>query len=181
MPGRVKTRLIPALGAEGAAALARQMLESTFAAAITADIGPVELCADPAPEDPAWAGLIPPGVETFPQGEGDLGARLSRASARTVSHGERVLLIGADCPALDAARLRAAAAALDEHDACILPAEDGGYVLLGLTRHDPGLFENIGWSGPDVARGTIARLAALGWRTWVGETLRDVDEPADLA
>ena len=157
------------------------MLEGTIVAALEAGIGPVELCADPSPDHPDWHGLMPAGLETSGQGEGDLGARLSRASARILAAGEKVLLIGTDCPSLEARQLREAATALETSDACILPAEDGGYVLLGLTRHDPSLFENISWSGPQVASNTIGRIAALGWSLWVGETLRDVDEPADLA
>ena len=157
------------------------MLEATLTVALEANVGPVELCGDPAPGHPAWQGLVPNGVETSDQGDGDLGARLARASARTLAYGEPVLLIGTDCPSLDSRRLRDAAASLETTDAFVLPAADGGYVLLGLSRFDPGLFENIGWSGPDVASETIARIAALGWKLGIGETLRDVDEPADLA
>jgi uncharacterized protein len=94
--------------------------------------------------------------------------------------GEAILLIGTDCPALDRHRLRAAAEALLSHDAIIHPTLDGGYALLGLRRFDPSLFAHIGWSGPDVAADTIARIETLGWTLHVGETLRDIDEPEDL-
>jgi glycosyltransferase A (GT-A) superfamily protein (DUF2064 family) len=94
---------------------------------------------------------------------------------------ERVLLIGSDCPELDADRLRTAAAHLETHDAVIHPARDGGYVLLGLTRFDPLLFSDIAWSTGSVAATTIARIRALGWSLHIGETLRDVDEPEDLS
>lgn len=181
VPGRVKTRLIPALGAEGAAALAARMLARTLAEADRAGLGTPELCADPDPADPAWAGRLPEGpLRLSSQGEGDLGQRMARAAARVLGQSERILLIGTDCPALDAPRLTAAARALDAHDAVIHPAEDGGYVLLGLACFDPSIFEGIAWSTPTVAAAAIARIEALGWRLHRAETLRDVDEPADL-
>jgi len=182
VPGRVKTRLIPALGAEGAAALAGDMLGWTVDAALAAAIGPVELCADPAPGDPAWAGRLPEGpVRLSSQGDGDLGERLARAASRTLRAGEKVLLVGTDCPDLTPDRLGEAAAMLAGHDAVLHPAIDGGYALLGLRRFDRSLFERIEWSSAAVAAQTLARLDALGWTVHVGETLRDVDEPADLA
>lgn len=180
MPGRVKTRLVPALGEEGAAALAARMLSDTAREALAANIGPVELCADPDPDDPAWDGHRPPGVVMTAQGPGDLGTRLAGAADRAILTGEPALLIGTDCPSLDAARLRAAAAALADRAAVIHPAEDGGYVLLGLARFHPSLFEGIGWGGAQVGAATIARIEALGWPWRRLETLRDVDEPADL-
>lgn len=175
VPGRVKTRLVPALGAEGAAALAAEMLERTIAEAL-ASVCDVELCGDP---DPAgwWHG---PAVTFSAQGEGDLGERLARAAKRALRRGP-VLLIGSDCPALDRQRLREAAVALASDDAVIHPAEDGGYALLGLRAFDASIFEGMEWSTPSVAAETRARIAALGWSLREGETLRDVDEPADLA
>lgn len=189
-PGRVKTRLIPALGAEGAAALAARMLACTLVAAFeaagaadTADpaLGVVELCASPAPGDPAWQGVVvPAGLRWSAQGEGDLGARMAGAARRVLAGGERVLLIGTDCPALDAACLRTAAEALDEVDAVIVPSFDGGYVLLGLRRFDPSLFEGIAWSTSTVAAATRVRLDALAWSYRVLPALQDIDVPADL-
>jgi len=129
VPGRVKTRLIPALGAAGAARLARRMLDHTLEQAVAAGIGPVELCASPSLTALDWAGFTPPsGVEHSDQGEGDLGVRMARAVLRRLDHDGRILLIGSDCPALSARRLREAAAALDCHDAVIHPA------LMAATR-----------------------------------------------
>lgn len=181
-PGRVKTRLIPALGAEGAARLAQAMLTRTLAAAIESGVGPVELCADPDPSDPLWAGVsLPSGIETSGQGEGDLGERMARGAARRLNAGEPVVLIGTDCVEMSAALLTAAARRLADCDALIHPTQDGGYALLGLQRFAPTLFEQIAWSTDTVARATIERIHALGWRLAVGRTLHDVDEGADLA
>ena len=178
--GAVKTRLIPALGAAGAARLAERMLADTVAAAIAAGQVEPEVCAAPPPQAPEWAPFRPNGVRMTDQGAGDLGQRLAHAAARVIGAGEGVLLIGTDCPDLDAARLREAAARLRTHDAVIHPALDGGYVLLGLARFEPSLFAGIAWSTGSVAADTIARVRALGWTLHVGETLRDIDEPADL-
>ena len=181
VPGQAKTRLIPALGAVGAARLAHRLLARTVVEAAAAGLAIPELCATPHPFDEEWKPFLPSApIRYTNQGEGDLGERLARAARRVSLTGENVLLIGTDCPALDRQRLRAAAAALANHDAAIHPAEDGGYALLGLSRFDPSLFAGIGWSGPDVAADTIARIRARDWSLWTGDTLRDVDEPTDL-
>ena len=181
LPGQVKTRLIPALGAAGAARLARQMLDHTLQQAQMAGIGPVELCASPTITTSDWAGYpLPHGVETSDQGEGDLGARMARACQQALTRNQRVLLIGTDCPGLSARRLRAAAAALDSYAAVIHPALDGGYPLLGLRTFHPSLFTDMPWSTSAVAELTLARMQALEWSVWVGDTLADIDEPADL-
>jgi uncharacterized protein len=176
VPGRVKTRLISALGEVGAATLASDMLAATVDEALASGLA-AELCGDPDPED--W--YRGPPLQLSAQGPGELGERLSRATRRVLGGGEAILLIGADCPGLDARRLRAAANALPDHDAVIHPTEDGGYALLGLSRFDGSLFEDMAWSTASVATETIRRIAALGWRLDLRETLRDVDEPADLA
>ena len=104
-------------------------------------------------------------------------------AARAIKAGEScvgVLLIGTDCPALDAACLRRAANALSETDAVILPTADGGYALLGLRRFDASVFADIAWSTPTVAATTLARLDALGWSCTRLPLVHDIDEPADL-
>lgn len=177
--GQVKTRLAPLLGLEGAAALARQMLEQTCLEAQAVPDAKVELCTSPEPADPSWSGLLPTGLAAMPQGEGDLGARLDRAARRVIGGGDWAVLIGTDCPSLDSERLRGVCRTLEARDAFIHPARDGGYALLAFKHYSPLLFSEIAWSGPDVAAETIARLRKLGWRYSVGEVLRDIDEPAD--
>ena len=179
--GQVKTRLIPSLGAQGAADLARRMLVRTLAQAVAAAAGPVELCVTAGPADPIWQSLdVPAGITWSDQGEGDLGMRMARAAQRTAATGEAVLLIGTDCPALDAGQLRMAAAALQHCDATLIPTADGGYVLLGLNRFHPTLFDGIEWSTGSVAQETRRRLAALHWSVREAPPLHDIDEPADL-
>lgn len=180
-PGAVKTRLIPALGSAGAARLAERMLIRTLDEALAADLGAVELCADPPFNDSAWHGVhLPLGVRTSAQGAGDLGDRMARAAQRALDQNQSVLLIGTDCPQLNAQSLRDAALLLETHHAIMHPATDGGYTLLGLAAFDPALFSAIPWSTHQVAALTRERLAALGWRMAVGRMLADIDEPADL-
>ncbi|UUZ67534.1 TIGR04282 family arsenosugar biosynthesis glycosyltransferase [Polaromonas sp. P2-4] len=181
-PGAVKTRLIPALGADGAATLARAMLDHTLQQALAAGLEAVELCMSPAPDDPAWRGVaLHETVECTAQGNGDLGERMGRAMQRAhTSHQGPVLLIGTDCPALTSEHLHEAARQLTQHDAVLLPVADGGYVLIGLKAPCPAIFTHMPWSTSTVAAETLRRLAALGLRVWQGPMLHDIDEPADL-
>ena len=180
-PGVAKTRLIPALGAQGAADLALRMLQHTLQQALAANAGPVELCTSPGPGDVAWVGVeLPDALLWTDQGEGDLGQRMDRAVERVTAQGQPVLLMGTDCPALSAPCIAEAAQALATHDSVLVPVADGGYVLVGLHAPCPDIFADMAWSTPGVAAVTLQRLAALGRRVWVGPTLHDIDEPADL-
>jgi rSAM/selenodomain-associated transferase 1 len=181
LAGHAKTRLAPVLGAEGAAQLARRMLLHTVQEALAAAVGPVELCVTPSPSDAAWGvWLEVEGVEWAAQVAGDLGARMADAARRALVSGEPVLLIGTDCPSLDAVLLRRAAESLQDHDAVLYPTHDGGYALLGLRRFDARLFEQMPWSTGEVTERTVERVRDLGWSLAVGDTLHDIDEPADL-
>lgn len=181
LPGFAKTRLIAALGRQGAADLARALLEHALFEAIRARVGAVELCVTPSAADSFWQLLpLPQSVYLTDQGEGDLGARMARAAERVIAAGESVLLIGTDCPQLDAEQLQQAAYALQYAEATLAPAFDGGYVLLGLTRFDLSVFSGIAWSTNRVLAATLDRLERLQWRVKTLPTLHDIDEPSDL-
>lgn len=181
VPGLAKTRLAPALGEAGAAALAERMLRHALAQAVAADVGPVELCAAPDASHPALqAAAAAQGVRLTEQGTGDLGLRMHRAFARSLMHHGRVLLIGTDAPSLDAAVLRQAASALQDHDAVFVPALDGGYALVGQRRADPRWFSDMRWSHDRVMEDTRERLRAAGVRWAELPAVADIDEPADL-
>lgn len=183
LPGLVKTRLIPALGAAGAADLARKMLEHAVAEALAAGIGEVELCVTPDYTAEAWQSFrnLSWPVDWQSQAEGCLGERLARAGQRNLASGCPVLLIGTDCPMLGAGQLREAAQKLQDCDAVIMPSTDGGYVLLGLNRFDPHLFRDIAWSTDTVASETLDRIGKLGWSVAQLPALTDIDVPEDLA
>jgi rSAM/selenodomain-associated transferase 1 len=181
LPGLAKTRLSPVLGLEGAACLAKKLLNHSITEALAADLGPVELCVTPALEHPVWSELtIPSSVCWSTQGDGDLGERLERVSQRVINNGETLLLMGTDCPGLTRTVLRAAAEALSSYDACLAPVSDGGYALLGLCQHQPSLFQDIPWSTTWVAELTQQRILAEGWTLKQMALLHDIDLPRDL-
>lgn len=180
--GFSKTRLIPALGPEGAAGVAARLLEHAVTEALRSELEEVELCVAPAPEATVWKPFQERdwAVCWTAQGEGDLGERLARAARRRLSHGSQVLFAGTDCPFLTAGVYQAAARELSSRDAVLIPATDGGYVLLGLRRFSPTIFQQIPWSSNRVAEQTRRRLKELGWSFSELEPLPDVDEPKDL-
>ncbi|MEQ1813071.1 MAG: TIGR04282 family arsenosugar biosynthesis glycosyltransferase [Candidatus Nitrotoga sp.] len=181
LAGFAKTRLIPVLGAEGAAALAQQMLLHTVQAALDSGVGTVELCVTPAIEEAAWHDIaLPQGLVISAQGSGDLGARMARAAQCAIAGGERVVLIGTDCVEMSGELLRTAAQALHNNDAVIHCTLDGGYALLGLRQFSDFLFRDIPWSSDVVASMTLNKLGQLHWSVQVGAILHDVDEPQDL-
>jgi len=181
LPGYAKTRLIPELGREGAARLATRLLRHTVEEALAADIGTVELCVAPNIDHPIWPTLALPGpLQWSDQGDGDLGKRMSRLAQRVIDSGEAVLVIGTDCPALTSQMLKNAAKAFNSAPVTLVPATDGGYVLIGLTQCDPTLFTDIPWSTGAVAELTRQRAASLGWPITEHQPLHDIDEPEDL-
>jgi rSAM/selenodomain-associated transferase 1 len=180
--GAVKTRLIPALGAEGAAALHRKLVRHALQTAVASALGPVELCCAPGPDHPFFTRC----QEDFAlgltaQAPGDLGSRMAAAFDRVMPSGPTILT-GSDCPSLTVEDLRAAARALAQgRDAVLAPTEDGGYALIGLNRPRPELFADIEWSTERVMTRTRERLAALRLHWLELPTRWDVDRPEDLA
>ncbi len=180
-PGLAKTRLVPALGAAGAALLAQHLLKQATAAATAARLGPVELCTTPSTEHPTFQHLAQwYGLGLADQGEGDLGARMHRALQRQLQQHAHVLLMGTDAPALNANVLREAAALLNTHDAVFVPALDGGYALVGLCRPQPQLFTDMVWSTSSVMAQTRQRARDAGLQWAETAPVADIDVPADL-
>jgi rSAM/selenodomain-associated transferase 1 len=176
--GSVKTRLIPALGAEGAAALHARLIERTVETANAAAIGTVTLWVT-APHTCFTALASRFHISLATQPEGDLGARMLAAGRAAAGP---AIIIGTDCPALRPSHLREAAGALrDGTDVVVIPAEDGGYVLIGSRQAQPRLFDHMTWSTDQVMAQTRQRLtrAGLTWREL--PPLWDVDRPEDLA
>jgi uncharacterized protein len=177
--GFAKTRLIPVLGARGAAVLQERLVERAVETACAAAIGPVTLWATPDESHPVFQSIgARLGITLARQADGDLGARMLAAitAANTC-----VLLIGSDCPALTLDHLRAAADVLRHRaPAVVIPAEDGGYALIGLRTSEPALFSDMPWSTPLVMNETRRRLRTLGLMWHEPVTLWDVDLPQDL-
>lgn len=179
LPGRVKTRLIPALGAEAAARLHARLLRRTLAVAAAAtDPGRITLWTALAHDHPLFGELAERhGLRLAAQPSGDLGRRMHRALAAEPGPG---LVIGSDCPVLVPALLLDCWAALASAEAVCLPAEDGGYALIGARRGDPRLFAGIDWGSERVMAQTRRRVAALGWRLASPAEVWDLDRPEDL-
>jgi rSAM/selenodomain-associated transferase 1 len=180
--GAVKTRLIPCLGADGAAELQARLIEHTMATA--AEIGGValELHGSTTANEFLRACARRYDAALVAQTEGDIGTRMSAAfTGALVTDGcGAVVLIGTDCPVITARFLHDAFESLRHGcDAVLGPAEDGGYVLIGLRSAAPELFSGVDWSTAAVMEQTRDRLRQLEWRWHELETLWDVDRPAD--
>lgn len=182
VPGRSKTRLIPVIGAEGAAQLHSAMLSNLVDELVTACLAPIDLYCYPDCNHSELLRLHRNyGVQLHQQCGADLGERMGLALEQALTNAHYALLFGTDCPDLDARIIAAALTDLrDGYDAVMLPVEDGGYVAIGLRRPAPWLFENIEWGRPDVAEITRERLRAAGWRWSEPASLWDVDEASDL-
>jgi rSAM/selenodomain-associated transferase 2/rSAM/selenodomain-associated transferase 1 len=183
VPGRVKTRLARTIGDDAATAAYRALAERALATAAAARragaVGAIELWLDPDSDSAAvapWCERFGATVER--QAGDDLGERMRRALRASLVRGRRALLIGTDVPGYDVPYLARAAAALERHDAVVGPAEDGGYVLIGLAR-DVDVFSGVPWSTPEVMAATRTRLAAAGASHVELPPLWDVDTHDD--
>ncbi len=182
VPGAAKTRLIPALGAAGAARAQRQFIGQTLHTAQQAHLGAITLWCAPDAQHRRFRALQKYfSISCLEQSTGDLGERMRRCAEHHFAqpNAGRLLIIGTDCPILSPGRLQEAARSLMQRDACLIPAEDGGYVLLGLRKMIGEVFENIDWSTPRVLLQTTERLSQSGASVAILPTLWDVDEPAD--
>jgi len=181
-PGRVKTRLIPTLGAAAAAGLYAEMLDATVARVAGTRLAPIQCCCAPHTGHPLFQRLAEKfSISLAPQQGADLGARMQVAARSALRATEMVLLIGGDCPVLQGAHLQQALSWLTSGvDAVIGPAEDGGYVLLGLRRAPSELFQGMPWGGDKVLGETRERMERLGWGWRELPLLWDLDRPEDL-
>ncbi len=182
VPGLAKTRLIPVLGAAGAARAQRRFTLNTLQVAGEAVLGPCTLwCAPDAEHRFFRAVRRVAGTLCIHQPHGDIGARMLHAFEHHFAHHADLplLLVGTDCPMLAPGHLQQAARALTQHDVVLIPAEDGGYVLIGMRVLVPQVFEGITWSTPQVMAQTRDQLRRAGVSWLELTTLWDVDEPAD--
>jgi hypothetical protein len=180
-PGAVKTRLVPALGAEAAAGLYRALAEHAVRATRPRAaeyerrlyFGPAEARA----EMEAWL----PGETWVPQTGADLGARMSSAFDEELRRGaDRVALIGSDIPGVGREDVLTALGSLQDHDLALGPARDGGYYLIALARPWPELFRGLAWGTSAVFAATLERAAALGLTVRVLPERRDIDTVEDV-
>ena len=182
VPGKTKTRLIPALGPAGAANLQRLLTEKTFLTAkdfAAKNSITVECCFEGGTQKKIcrWLGSIP--LISF-QLEGDLGQRMRSALFDALRKGnKRVVLLGTDIPGVSTEILKEAFGALLKHDIVLGPSTDGGYWLMGL-KQPTDLFQDIGWGTGKVLEQTLARIRGKGLKVRLLKPLPDMDTPADL-
>lgn len=178
--GQVKTRLAAEVGSERAlaiySALGRRILDAVRPAA---DCEIVIAFTPPDALDAVALWLA--GADRYEaQGSGDLGARMDEAIARRLAAGARqVIVIGTDCPAVDAQMIERAFAKLDRADLVLGPAADGGYYLIGVSARQPGLFVDVPWSAPTTLQVTLDRARELSLEIALLEEQHDIDTAAD--
>jgi rSAM/selenodomain-associated transferase 1 len=180
IPGFAKTRLISAIGAHAAAVLQERLTERTVATAFAAGIGPVTLCCAPDATHDSFLKMVARMKITLrPQPQGDLGVRMLAAMAGSTGP---VLVIGTDCPALTEIHLRSAATALrDGTDIVLIPAENGGHILLGMRKAQPALFSKIAWGSSTALAELRTRIVEQRLMLIERPPLWDVDTEIDLA
>ncbi|MCP4452563.1 MAG: DUF2064 domain-containing protein, partial [Planctomycetes bacterium] len=182
-PGRTKTRLISALGAQGASDLHREMTEWTVRTARQArepGLMDIEICYTGGDEKGMrdWLGA---NLGYSQQVGHDLGERMARAFRFGFNEGyERIVLVGTDCPELTVEIIERAFQAVEQYDVVIGPVHDGGYYLVGMTHLFPQLFTGIPWGTETVLQMTLDTIKSTGVSWTLLEKLGDVDTPEDL-
>lgn len=180
IPGFAKSRLVPALGEKRAARLHELMAHATVATVLASGLGSVELWCTPSPAHQSFQRYLDcDSLTLYEQPPGDLGTRLGYAHDLAFARHQRVVIIGTDCPCLTVAVLQQAAADLDLYDAVLVPAEDGGYVLIGLSRPCAEAFRAVDWSTARVCEQTVRGFARAQATYRLHHPLWDVDEAED--
>jgi uncharacterized protein len=175
--GKVKTRLIPIVGANGAAALAEAFFRDTWngveslswALPVVATTDAIDTNIIPRTETQVWL-----------QGGGDLDARIERILRRALRERPFAIALGADSPGIPRQFLDRAHEALQSADAVLGPCEDGGFYLLGVRQCPPGMLSGIPWSRSTTFARTLDRLNELGLKSTVLDSWYDIDRPEDL-
>ncbi|MBC8519933.1 MAG: TIGR04282 family arsenosugar biosynthesis glycosyltransferase [Gammaproteobacteria bacterium] len=186
VPGYAKTRLIPALGEQGAATLQQRMINHVVEEARLSGVGPVTLYCAPDSYHPLFQQLQQDhGLGICRQQGADIGERMLHGFEQTLKESEMAILVGTDCPQLDAKQFQAVHAALQGSEAVVIPALDGGYVLIALRRafldHLPTLFRGIEWGSDQVMEATRMVLDRSGLEWAELSPLSDIDIEEDLA
>ncbi len=171
----MKTRLVPRLGADGAARLHARLIRHAVHLALKARCGPVELHAT-APH--LFFRTL--GIKVRLQRGRDLGERMHYALREALRRYRQAIIVGADAPALTPADLRRAQRLLRGADVVLAPAEDGGYALIGASRASPRIFDDVEWGSARVLAQTLRNVSRAGLSYRLLRTVWDVDRPEDL-
>jgi rSAM/selenodomain-associated transferase 1 len=179
--GEVKTRLVPHISYEQAARLHTELTRDCLDMCTGAKLCDVQLWCSPDTQHSFFEECRKHyGVQLRAQSDGDLGERMSSALEATLKCYRKIIIIGSDAPALDSDTLGAVIAALEHNDIALVPAEDGGYVLLGASVFRQGLLTDVSWGTPTVLADTVRNLRQLGLDHVLYGECWDVDRPEDL-
>jgi len=181
--GQVKTRLTTELTTEKARQVHIELTQRTLQLSTQSDLCPVQLWCTPSIDHPFFAASAQTYQVMLQQQQGgDLGERMNNAFCLALKKYSRALLIGCDCPSLTSQDLEEALTALNQKKSCVLaPAEDGGYVLIGLNHPHPELFAHMPWGTERVLEQTRARLKQFNLHYHALRQQWDIDTPGDLA
>jgi rSAM/selenodomain-associated transferase 1 len=179
LAGEVKTRLQPRFTPQQSAAIHRRLVEHCLATVSTLADTVIELWVGS--EHPWWAELAATySLELHYQQGADLGERMATAFQQALPMADKVVVIGTDCPFIDVGYLQQAFQQLDKHDLVIGPADDGGYVLLGLKQPQPSLFQQVSWGSDQVLQQTLQRAQRSHLQCAQLAAHMDIDRPADV-
>ena len=180
-PGRTKTRLIPDLGPDGAAALADAMFKDTIALATADRSVTVHIAMDRA-GDATYFASTAPGVDLFEQRGATFGERLANAMTDVTTGANIVVALGADCPHMASDTLEHAWECLESSTADVVlgPATDGGYYLIGWSKPRPEIVAPVEMSTPRVLADTTALASNLGLTLSLMDLEFDIDEIDDV-
>jgi len=178
--GQVNTRLIPAIGVTAATQLQEALLHKRLESIEQSALCEVILMCAPDTSHVCFKDCeIRYSISLLKQQGDDLGRRISNGIEKTLQLKKNVIVVGTDAPALDGARLEEAIIALSSHDVVMVPAEDGGYVLIGLSAHHPELFKGIEWGSDKVMTQTEAKIVSQNLRLCRLPTSWDIDREED--
>lgn len=181
VPGLVKTRMLPELSPEQACDLHRELVFWTAGILARSGLGEVELWVSGNTRSPLFQQCQALGVsEVRPQSGSHLGERMYDALESGLERFSKVILVGSDSPQIDSTYLESAICALDEADAVLGPALDGGYVLIGVKSLRQEWLEDMEWGSDSVYSETVARMEATGTNWTPLSVMQDIDRPEDL-
>jgi len=179
--GEVKTRLQPEYSEEQSLVIHKKLMLKTLELTKSIDSVSSELCCAPTRNTLFFLECENNYPVILSNQEGDnLGERMAYSLSIALQKHNKVVIIGTDCPEIDRSYIETAFDALNEFDAVIGPAFDGGYVLLGLKIFSPILFENIDWGTDMVLAQTLEKLNVLEWSYHQLEMKNDIDRPEDV-